>query len=486
MNLFHTIRRWLKTRDYRRLWWCIPVMLALSAWVAFAFCLADWKPAETRSRYDAIVQRALGARDFETARVASQRLLSMGAEPRSKWLFHLALSMAGLGRDREASAIFSTIAPLDHAGYLPAHLFIAQALMARTNLTRRDIQTAEQHLNHVISHDPSSLDANQLLAQTYIQTAQWELASERLREVVSVRPETSLLLAAVLKQRGDQLGARSWAERAAKFHREKVEAAKVDLPTSRLAWAEATMMLEDYAGAFSILEAGYKLSGDKLYMRPLGEICAAWVSWVMQNKPDDVESRVSLVQQGLQYDPENEILIRQLVQLSQLRTAEAGPARETLDRMLAQGQSAAILHFALGVDCWGRGQSEMARNHFALSYEAAPQMPDIANNMAMILAVGDPPDLPRALAIIQSVLEKLPNNPNFRQTRGIILVKLGRWQEAVPDLEYALPLLASKRSTHEALAQAYTGLGLTELASRHQQLAQNPASEKTPPRSRAQ
>jgi len=78
--------------------------------------------------------------------------------------------------------------------------------------------------------------------------------------------------------------------------------------------------------------------------------------------------------------------------------------------------------------------------------------------MAMILTVGDKPDLSRALAIIESVLVKLPNNPSFRETRGEIYVRMGRWQEAVADLEFALPLLASKQGTHKALAEAYRGL----------------------------
>jgi hypothetical protein len=35
---------------------------------------------------------------------------------------------------------------------------------------------------------------------------------------------------------------------------------------------------------------------------------------------------------------------------------------------------------------------------------------------------------------LKPVLETYPNNPGFRQTRGEILARLGRWQEAVTDL----------------------------------------------------
>ena len=146
--------------------------------------------------------------------------------------------------------------------------------------------------------------------------------------------------------------------------------------------------------------------------------------------------------------------------------------------MLAEGKATAILHFTLGVDAWQRGQQEEARRHFTLAYEMAPQLPYVANNMAMILTVGDKPDLPRALAIIESVVAKYPNNPSFRETRGEILVQSGRSQEAIADLELALPLLAAKGPTHAALAKAYRSLGLREVAAEHERLAGGGSKEK--------
>ena len=132
--------------------------------------------------------------------------------------------------------------------------------------------------------------------------------------------------------------------------------------------------------------------------------------------------------------------------------------------MLTEGKAAVILHFTLDIDAWQHGHPEEARKHLALAYETASQLPFVANNMAMILTVGDKPDLSRALTIIQSALAKFPNNPSFRETRGEILVRSGRSQEAIADLEFALPLLASKRAAHKALAEAYRSLGLRDLA----------------------
>jgi len=275
----------------------------------------------------------------------------------------------------------------------------------------------------------------------------------------------------VLKAQGDTIGARSWAERAARYHRERVEASKQDIPASRLAWADAMAMLEDYPAAFKVLETGWRQYENKTYLPPMGEVCALWADALARTKPGDLASRITLVQRGLECAPQNETLLRHLIGLTHLEGPEAATARATLTRMLSAGKATAILHFALGVDAWQRRQPEAARQHFTLAYETASQLPYVANNMAMILTVGDKPDLPRALAIIESVLARFPNNPNFRETRGEVLVRLGRWREAVADLEFALPLLASKRATHEALARAYRGMGLRELAAEHERQA---------------
>src|ERR1039458_8024179 len=47
---------------------------------------------------------------------------------------------------------------IDKPGYLPAHLFAAQMLLAKTNVTLQEIHTAEQHLKNVVALDPRSFE----------------------------------------------------------------------------------------------------------------------------------------------------------------------------------------------------------------------------------------------------------------------------------------------------------------------------------------
>jgi Flp pilus assembly protein TadD len=173
--------------------------------------------------------------------------------------------------------------------------------------------------------------------------------------------------------------------------------------------------------------------------------------------------------------PQHPGLVKLLIDTSRLAGAEGQAARSTLTRLLAQGEPPALIHFLLGNDAWQRGHLAEARTQMSLAFKAAPQMPYVANNMAMLLALSTPPDLERALATIQSVLTNAPGDPDFRDTRGKILLKLARYQEAITDLEFALPLLKSSASTHKALAQAYQPLGLAQLAQEHLRLAEAPS-----------
>jgi len=213
-----------------------------------------------------------------------------------------------------------------------------------------------------------------------------------------------------------------------------------------------------------------------------------WQANLEREKPKDVAGRLRIVQLGLQHAPANQDLLKALASLSGLRGAEGDTARQAVNQLLAAGENVALLHFCLGGLAWQQGDLEKTRFHFDAAYASAPQAPDIANNLAAVLANGEKPDLARALAIIQPLVERFPNHPYYRDTRGQILLRLGRDREAVQDLEFSLAKLDDPRPTHKALAQAYRKLGISDLAEEHERRAAMPtarpagSAEGSPPR----
>ena len=69
--------------------------------------------------------------------------------------------------------------------------------------------------------------------------------------------------------------------------------------------------------------------------------------------------------------------------------------------------------------------------------------------------------------MINDVLERQPESHAFRETRGQLLTRLGRFEEALSDLEYALAKYPNEQLLHASLAQCYQELGQASLGERH-------------------
>jgi tetratricopeptide (TPR) repeat protein len=473
---------WFRTRPYQLLWWGAPALLALLVWSLFAFLIAGWTPLKARTDYNELSLKALRDGDYPTARIGFTRLVATGHEARAQNLFYLAFALAGLGQPQNATALIRLAAPSDKPSYGPAHLYVARSLLTSTNLTPQLIKEAELQLNQVLALEPRSTDAHELLGLIHFQRREWDAAKQHFSEIISARPIAMLRLAVIARENGDIAGTRGWADRAAKAYRDKFSKANADNQADRLAWVQALILADDYPEAVRVLENGVVRSGRPAYAPALADLYATWGADRAKAEPKNLRLRVDLVQKGLDYAANNTTLLQQLVSLSQFEGPEGDTARAAITRLLANGEASALLHFVLGSDAWRQGDTEKARHHFAVAFELKPNLPLIANNLAALLALSKEPDLPRAFSIIQPLVEEFPEDPHFRDTRGQILVRQEKWQDAVKDLEFALPKLPEKRGTHMALAQAYRGLGLQDLATEHDRLAQAAAPSPKPNR----
>lgn len=471
MNVFAQIQAWFHTWPERRPWRDIPALVATVACIVFGFYLKHWSPASVRARYSDTAREALAARDFATARVACRRLLVLGSESRMQTLFDLAMALQGLGQGREASALLDMVAPFNRPVYAPAHLYVAKCLMTGTNKTIQTVKLAELQLKQVIALQPDSLEANEILGRHYFQEKEWVSARKHLIVALPSEPEFMFLIATACQKLGDTKGMLGWMEHAETLYREKVVKGKSDNPKDRLFWVRALASQGKYAEAMQVADAGQKQFKNNEFRPVIAEICGLWACQIAKKEPENLDARLKLIQQGLGQAPEDERLLALLFAISHTDKPEAKIARETIAKMQVERDSSAIYHFVAGSDAWQQGDTAQARTHFARAFELAPDTPAIANNMAMLLTKGEKQDAPRALGIIQAALEKQPNDPDLRETRGQILVSLGRWVDAVKDLEFALPLVQVKKGAHTALAEAYQGLGMQDLADEHRRLA---------------
>ena len=477
MSTVRTIKMWFASRPQGELWGALPAVLLGLAWAAFGLMLLFTHPDRIREYYGATAIRALAVRDYKTARVASQRhLLSWPDDAREQNEYELALAWFGLGQNQAGAAMLNLAAPVDQPGYAPAQLLLARYLLNWPHMTEPLRQQAERHLNHFLDQGTNTGEAHEMLGQIEFQRGEWAAAQTNLLAAVATQPDAGLLLAVLARKAGDTNAMEHWSGVALDYYYGRVTKAAADDPPDRLGWAQTLSIRENYPEAIHLLEAGVKQSGVAVYAPALAELYAYWAAKVAREEPDNLAGQLKLLQQGLAYQPQDFRLLEPLLALSQPAGADLTSARQILTNVREdQSAVAPLAQLLLAMDAAEVGDTGVAASAYARAFQQDPSLKVVANNLVLLLVLTKQPDLTRALALVQPMVEVMPNQPDFRNTRGQIYVKLGKWAAAVDDLEYALPLVLDKSATHTALAEAYQNLGMSALAAEHARLAHSPA-----------
>jgi len=463
---------WLENRNYWRLFLAGPAFLACVGLAAFAVYHFGWRPARAEAQCQKAGGEALAAGQYQRASLAYQSLIRLRGQPEPDSLFRIARCFGELDRRPEAAAMISALAPTNRPGYAPAHLFLARVLLESIGADPRALSVAEAHLRNVLQQESQNTDAHEALGRIYLQVGRWDDARRHLMEVVAVRPETAMLLAVTQRELGDEPGSKAWAGRAVKFFSARTEEALQDDPRARLGWANALAMLKEYEPAAAVLETGREKAGNAVYGPALAQVCGQWALHLGQEQPADRAARLRILERGLEVSSSDPVLLRELARLVRARGAEAEPTRRALVPMLAAGTHAPWLHLCLAALAHQRGDAAEAGIHFKAAYTAAPGIRDLANNLASTLIEEGERDPGLASALMQPLLERYPEHPFYRDTRGQILLRQGQPKAALADLEFALSKLPDKTGTHRALADAYGRLGMTELAAEHARQAE--------------
>jgi tetratricopeptide (TPR) repeat protein len=439
----------------------------------------DTPRSVTIARYKQRAQRALQRRDFATAKVCYERLLSE-PETTAEALFGLALTVEGQGDPARAVGLLVQAAPLDRPGAPEAHLELARVLLRTPNPNAATLGAAERHLLRVVDKgiggpkatERQIVEASGLLGELYVALGKRDSALPFLYKGALARPELRLTLARAHQDMNMSDNAKREAQQALDEYQRRLDADPNDA-MARLRAAEAASIMRDYARATEILSQGLSRTADSRFRSSLASVFAAWSDYLGKiNAP--LAERMLLLERGLQVDPSNGPLLERFGRILKTDGPEAEKVRARLRGLLSEGKATESVHFTLGVDAWLHGKMDAARVHFEEAYRISPRSVVVLNNLAWVLAHSRPPDLPRALKLIDLALDRQPNNVMFKGTRGVILAKLERWREALPELEAALVRDPQNADLHAALATTYEHLGMHEMAAEHRRPAGSP------------
>jgi tetratricopeptide (TPR) repeat protein len=462
-----------KKRSYQNLWWGLPA-LALAICAISLGVAANLRASRYAGIYRRLAIKHYTEGDFESARVFLERVYRDG-DTGDDVTFFLASTLDGQGETQRANAMVDSLSPDDSVGYPEAHLMKARVLLAaRTFSGKSAAQRAFHHLDAAASKFKDDPEWLSLKADFYLMVGQPEEALSYLDRAARLDPNRLFKFGMVYQELGRTQEAQEQLKLAEK-HLAKLLGADSRDHGARLNLAAVLTEKGEFARATEILTEGLSLDKTVGFDTALAKVCLAQYKQLLSSPNTRPELRLSLLRNALKYDRNSNEAVRLLAFFGE----EGGSTPETLknatdflEAMVAQGQESAIAHLALGSKAWQSGDQSKSAFHLKRAYKIDSGMAVLANNLAWVLAHQKQPDLQQALAVIDTVLIDYPNVPHFRDTRGQILTKMGRWSEALDDLEYALRTLPKEPTIHASLASVYMNISppQPEMARKHQRL----------------
>jgi tetratricopeptide (TPR) repeat protein len=378
-----------------------------------------------------------------------------------------------------AFRLMNGLAPSNRRGYGRAHLWQFEQLYRLqpgpdgkpVPPTLAAYVEAERHLLHALEYPDESvkMSANFGLARLYRDANRIEDAKRHMAEVAAVFPEYRLVLAQWAKIQNDNESAMGHAKAAEGAFRKRLNASQDD-HEARLNLIDCFLIQTKYQEAQDLISNGATLSSNQeqliqMYRRKQTWLLLVWSDAKEKDPRSTFDERLTMLDQAMAIDPNNPELFQRLLKLTKEKTPEAEKARELFRKhKLSKGSDSPMAELFLGLDAWQQDNAAEARFHWEKAFKLSSGAPLIANNLAWVLAFYPPVDLPRALDMVNAAVDKAPNEPRFRGTRGQILAKMGRHQDALPDLQEAIKAYPKDPNLFKVLSETCEKLGFTKMA----------------------
>lgn len=490
---FVRMANWWSRREGRYLLRGVPALIAFGG-AAFLLVACRFQSSSVIAQTYLSAARAHEASQPEVAAMLLERVVTLrreGNETQSQEdneiLFELASMTQRSGDGARTAVLMRELTDEVGDGYWPAHLEMGKAYQKFRPQTHESFEQARKHFETAISLNKEGPDAYAHLGQLYFNNGRFPQAIPRFEEALArgtgpdqvLRPdlEVVLLLLAKAYARVDELArSRDVALRAQAAYEARVARDGEEDVNSRIILADIHMFLEEFPKAADTLDQGLLLNPESRELRTArAQLNVAWSRMLKRTAADDPEtseSRLGLLSDALKLDPNYALIFEEMMELLQDQGQTATAARDFLLTRLTEGDEIGLCHLLLGSAAFKADDPQGAAYHLERAYQLMDGGLIVANNLAWFLAQKPEPELDRALEMINNVLRRVPNDPRFLDTRGLIYTKLERWDEAIADLERALQVTSPGPETHQALAICYEQKGLRELASRHRQLGE--------------
>ena len=429
------VYQWLVSRPYTSLG---PALAAGAALIAVLALVVQQRYDHKQSQlafYQTTLENAYRNDDNKLARIALHSLIRRSPDS-ERYQFLQALLDFKMDRKTEATQAMLRLAlnnknseaaswllkeqfkmesmdkwqPIDHANFLQLYAIAAQGTKGQA-----EVSLKLQMANYLISKGAAS-DAVATLSSLAVNN-----------------PELHLTTAILYYQMGNLAAADKQAEQAERHYGSKLAADPSDINT-RFNLAKALVLRQLEQQAYQVLNDGFRITNDKRLLDASGEALVAWSNRIAKSEPDSPQSlsqRMELLIQATKIAPANDIVSEALTQMAIDCAENSNQEIAILRQALLRGASPSNLHFINGTVELLRGDIEKANMHLQLAAKENANLPGLLNNMAVALYQRNPPDLEKALTLVNAALEKLPNHEYIRETHGQILLRLNKFEEAI-------------------------------------------------------
>ncbi len=467
---------WILSRPYRSMGPAIPAICGCALLCVAYFELRFRSVSHRQSAYRAVLDSSLKRGDDATALVAVGTLTDI--DPFDLNLrYQRAVLEAKRGNKELAREQMMRLVESkrfsDAALWLIQNDLDLQNMGEWTELQHQQFNKwtdiALQSGNESSQHAGKTLMASYLLARgSYAESLRY------FAMIVPRNPEFAYTAATICKQQGDLRGVTTYATQASVFYNTKLQQSPSDR-ANRINLAKCLILLNREVEASELLVSGYDLSRqqDQELRTAAAEALTVYERRLAEQltSPETLMKRLQVLQSALQIAPDNSRVIDAVIGVLFECRKDRNQEVLTLKTAIVKGIDPQSAHFIRGTVALLDNNMAEARIHLELAAKSNKQLPGVLNNLAVALSNLGKAEWEHALALSNAALESMPDHPYFRDTRGQILVKLGRFQDAISDLEVALKAPELAKDVHGALASAYDGLGLTDLADSHRQLA---------------
>ncbi len=488
---FGSFRRFLfeyfRSRSWRLLISAVPGSATLLWLMVMSPDVLDRQdPTEIANKYGLAFSNAVAKRDLDKAQPLLERLRELSFDVTSSEL-KMADAMLSAGMAHKGAQIAEELIRLQPEN-VAAQLWLAryhlslsayesdQSIVRLDTLTGASSLAALQHLEKVVESRQASSETVAVYSILLYQYGQRSRAATILASAHGEDTDATLKLAKLQFQMGFAADARMRAMQLVRSRSITCDSklssgdAFVFAEALTLAgqWDEAALLLErnlerypqDQAISAALVQVWLRLASDTA---------------IMNERTESQSNRLSLLRKIGQMAPLNGDYQCLLARLAFAADQEISPGlqrycQETLKQAMEADEIQPETFVIIGTGVARDGKMLLAKQFFMKAYVGGNRTSALLNNLAWILFQENDANLQQALKLADQAIAADPRSRDARLTRADILYRIGRFAEAIVDLEHVHRRHEGDAEVVSRLAKCYQAVGEKELASRFRRL----------------